>query len=154
MWLLIKGGCCLTLNIWSWWCLFCKIYFSNSTKSYIFIFPVIACLWSSYANIGWADIWKNWWMAVWQKIVSSFTATKKSLIAPSRSSWKCGMCTSFSIILVWLMSFLLKVFWLIHIYGISELPCWKRKILCHSIRNSLFTFSLLFFLTAKFNCVG
>lgn len=42
-------------------------------------------------NSGWANSWKNWRVALWQKIVPSWPTSKNFFLTPSRSSWKCGL---------------------------------------------------------------
>ncbi len=106
--------------------LLCKIYLCIVIK-----INFISFSWKSFfvscPNSGWANLWENRGMAVWQKILSSFTTAKKSYITSSRSSRKCGMCLIFSIISVWLMPLLLNMIDL-YIY----------KILNHLVESTLF----------------
>jgi len=39
---------------------------------------------------GWTDLWKNWWMAIWQTVIPKWATTKESDVAPSWSPGKCG----------------------------------------------------------------
>ena len=74
----------LLLNIVLWNLLICI-----RVRLYVYVF---------FSNSGWANLWENWWVAFWQKILPSITTTKKSFTTPSRSSWKCGMCLIFCIV--------------------------------------------------------
>lgn len=94
MWLFIKGNFVYQFIHTFSYCSnspYIKYALNSKTIFLELLFKMCLLLCVAFCTIlGWTDLWENWGLEIWQKILYQWSATKESVLTSSRCSWNCG----------------------------------------------------------------